>query len=297
VGRLREAGVLAQAAFTGWRRHNAPRLGAALAYYTALSLAPLLLVILGIAGVALGEEAARGRIVGEIQNLVGAEGGRAIEDIVANARRPASGVLATIIGIVTLLLGASGVFGELQAALNTVWEVQSSPDRGWIGTIKDRFWSLTMVLGTGFLLLVSLVVTAGVSAAGEVLRTYGPGFEAITHLVVFVVSLAVVTGLFALIFKYLPDTAIAWRDVWLGAFTTAVLFLVGKFAIGFYLGHASIGSAYGAAGSFVVLLVWVYYSAQILLYGAEVTKVYRKQRGTRGDAARSSRRRRSAGPA
>jgi membrane protein len=297
MGRLRTAGALARAAFAEWRSDNAPRLGAALAYYSALSLAPLLLVILGIAGMALGEDAARGRIIGEIRNLVGEDGGQAIQDILANARRPESGVIATLIGVTTLLVGASGVFGELQSALNTVWDVEEVRSQGWLRIIKDRFLSLTMVLGTGFLLLVSLVVTAAVSAAGELLRNFGPAFEALTQLAVFVVSLGVITVLFALIFKYLPEVTIAWRDVWIGAFTTAVLFVLGKSAIGLYLGHASIGSAYGAAGSFVVLLVWVYYSAQILLFGAELTQVYAKQRSERQDSARAAPPKRSAAAA
>src|SRR5581483_5891761 len=185
---------------------------------------------------------------------------------------------ATVVGIVTLLLGASGVFGQLQDALNTVWEVEPKPGRGIWGLIKDRFLSLTMVFGTGFLLLVSLVITAAVSAAGGTLRGLGPGLEAI----------AVVTLLFALIYKFLPDAKIAWRDVWVGAVATAVLFVIGKFAIGLYLGHASIGSAYGAAGSFVVVLVWTYYSAQILLFGAELTQVYANRSGSHVEPARDA---------
>jgi membrane protein len=272
-------------AFANWLDDRAPRLGAALAYYTALSLAPLLLIIIGIAGLVFGQEAARGQIVGQLQGLVGDEGARAIQDMLANARTPASGTIATIVGFATLLVGAAGVFGQLQDALNTIWEVAPRPGRGWRGFVRDRFLSLTMVLGTGFLLLVSLVVSAGVSAAGETLRGVTPGLEALTQVVVLLVSFAVVTMLFAMIFKWLPDARIAWRDVWFGAVATALLFVVGKFAIGFYLGHASIGSAYGAAGSFVVLLVWVYYSAQVLLFGAELTQVYANRRGGRVEPA------------
>ena len=267
--------------FSEWSDDKAPRLGAALAYYTSLSLAPLLLVIIGIAGLVFGEEAARGEIVGQIRGLVGDEGGRAIQEMIAHAQTPSSGIIATVIGVVTLLAGASGVFGQLQDALNTVFEVQPKPGRGLKGMIKDRFLSLTMVLGTGFLLLVSLVITAAVAAAGKTLAGVGPGTEAAIHIVVGIVSFAVVTVLFALIFKLLPDAEIAWRDVWVGAVTTAFLFVIGKFAIGLYLGHASIGSAYGAAGSFVVLLVWVYYSAQILLFGAELTQVQANRGGSR----------------
>ncbi len=273
--------TLLRDAAADWSEDKAPRLGAALAYYTALSLAPLLLVVIGIAGLVFGQEAARGQIVGQLQGLVGGDGARAIEDMLANAREPSSGFLATAIGIGMLLLGASGVFGQLQDALNTIWEVAPRPGRGWWDVVKDRFLSLTMVLGTGFLLLVSLVATAVVSAAGEVLRGLTPGMEVMMHVAVTVISLALVTVLFAMIFKFLPDATVAWRDVWFGAAATAVLFLVGKTAIGLYLGHASIGSSYGAAGSFVVLLVWVYYSAQILLFGAELTQVYARHTGSR----------------
>jgi membrane protein len=272
---------LLRAAFADWMEDRAPTLGAALAYYTALSIAPLLLVAIGIAGVVFGEDAARGQIVGQLRALMGDEGARAIQDMLANARRPASGVVATAVGIVTLLAGASGVFGQLQEALDVIWEVAPRPGRGWMGLVRDRFLSLTMVLGTGFLLLVSLVASAAVSAAGEALGGLTPGFEALAHAATAVVSLAVATALFAMIFRYLPDAEIAWRDVWAGAVITALLFVIGKFAIGLYLGHASIGSAYGAAGSFVVLLVWVYYSAQVLLFGAEVTQVYAARRGRR----------------
>ncbi len=279
MGRLRSAWDLLRTAFSDWNEDKAPRLGAALAYYTSLSLAPLLLVIIGIAGLAFGEEAARGQILGQLQALVGEQGGRAIQDMLANAQKPSSGIVATAIGLVTLLLGASGVFGQLQDALNTVWEVQPKPGRGIVGLVKDRFLSLTMVLGTGFLLLVSLVVTAAIAAAGGALASLGPGLEAAAHVVVAIVSFAVITVLFAAIFKFLPDAEIRWRDVWVGAVTAAALFVVGKFAIGLYVGHAGIASAYGAAGSFVVVLVWVYYSAQILLFGAEMTQVSANRSG------------------
>ena len=188
----------------------------------------------------------------------------------------------------TLILGASGVFGDLQAALNTVWEVKPKPNRALVGLVKDRFLSLTMVLGTTFLLLVSLVLSAALAAAGHTLHRFGPGLEALAHITAMIVSLGVITLLFALIFKYLPDALIAWGDVWIGAVVTAALFVVGKFAIGLYLGHAGIGSAYGAAGSLVVILVWVYYSAQILLFGAELTRVCASHRRARVKPARGA---------
>jgi membrane protein len=272
---------LFRAALSDWSEDKAPRLGAALAYYTSLSLAPLLLVVIAIAGLVFGEEAARGQIVGQLQGLIGDGGAKAIEDMLANAQKPSSGLFATTLGVVTLLVGASGVFGQLQDALNTVWEVEPKPGRSWKDVVEDRFLSLTMVFGTGFLLLVSLVLTSIIAAAGGTLGKLSPGLEGVAFLVVDVVSLAVITTLFAMIFKFLPDAEIAWSDVWVGAVTTALLFIVGKFAIGLYLGRAGIGSAYGAACSFVVLLVWVYYSAQILLFGAELAQVYADRRGRR----------------
>jgi membrane protein len=190
------------------------------------------------------------------------------------------GIVSSIVGIVVLLFGASGVFGELQAALNTVWEVQPKPDRGLWGMIKDRFFSFTMVLGVGFLLLVSLLLSAALSAVGRFLSERLPGGEALWQVLNFVISLGVVTSLFALIFKVVPDVKIEWRNVWIGAAVTALLFTLGKFLLGLYLGKASFASMYGAAGSLVVLVVWVYYSAQILFLGAEFTQVYARHNGS-----------------
>jgi membrane protein len=277
----RAAFGLVKGAYFEWSEDKAPRLGAALAYYTVFSLAPLLLVVIAIAAFVFGEKAAQGQIVGQIEGLIGPDSARAIQDMLANAQKPSSGIVATVVGVVMLLAGASGVFGQLQDALNTVWEVEPKPDRGLVGIVRDRFLSLTMVLGTGFLLLVSLVLSAALATAGQALHRLSPGLEAIGHVVEIAVSFGIVSLLFALIFKYLPDAKIAWRDVWFGAVVTAALFVIGKFAIGLYLGHASIGSAYGAAGSFVVILVWVYYSAQILLFGAELTQVYANRSGSR----------------
>jgi len=274
--------------YAAWREHNAPRLGAALAYYTVFSIAPLLVIVIGIAGLVFGADAARGQVMAEIEGLIGPESARALQDILKNAQSPTSGTVATIIGVVSLILGASGVFGDLQAALNTVWEVKPKPNRALIGVVKERFLSLTMVLGTGFLLLVSLLLSAALAAAGKTLHHFGPGLEALAPIAETIVSLGVLTLLFALIFKYLPDATIAWGDVWIGAVLTAALFVVGKLAIGLYLGHAGIGSAYGAAGSLVVILVWVYYSAQILLFGAELTRVCASRRKARVKPARGA---------
>ena len=265
--------------FTGWSEDKAPRLGAALAYYTVFSLTPLLMIAIAVAGFFFGAEAARGQIVSQIQALVGEQGGAAIETMVQNAAaQKSSGIAATIIGLATLLFGASGVFGELQDSLNTIWGVKPRPGRGIFGMIRDRFASFTMVIGIAFLLLVSLVLTAAISAFATMLGNAVP--EGWLHLLNAVVSFAIVTVLFAAMYKYVPDVAIEWRDVWIGAGVTALLFTIGKVLIGLYLGRGSVASAYGAAGSLVVLLVWVYYSAQILFFGAEFTKVYAKSYGS-----------------
>ena len=263
---------------------KAPRLGAALAYYTMFSIAPLLLVVIAIAGFVFGPEAARGEIFAQTRGLIGAEGAGALQDMVRSAAKPKSGTIATIIGIATLLLGASGVFGQLKDALNTIWEVKPPESRGAWGFLRERFLSLAMVLGVGFLLLVSLVLDTAVSALGKFAGNRLPGGEALWHGIELLLSFGVVTVLFAMIFRFLPDIRIAWRDVWLGAAFTALLFVVGKFALGFYLGKKATASSYGAAGSLVVLLLWVYYSAQILFFGAEVTQVYARRRGSLGSA-------------
>jgi membrane protein len=270
---------LIKGAFSGWSEDKVPRLGAALAYYTVFSLAPLLIIIISIAGFFFGDEAARGEIVGQFRGLVGEEGGKAIQTMIENAgREKGSGVFATVISIVTLLFGASGVFGELQDSLNTIWGVKPKSGRGILGMLKDRFMSFTMVLGVAFLLLVSLVLSAAIAAIGTVFG--GGDGEGLLHILNLVVSFGVITLLFAAMYKYLPDVKIEWRDVWVGAAVTSVLFTLGKFAIGLYLGKGSVASAYGAAGSLVILLVWVYYSAQILFFGAEFTKVYAKDYGS-----------------
>ena len=262
-----------------WLEDNAARLGAALAFYSVLSLAPLLVIVLAIAAVVFGEEAARGQIVAQIEGMVGTEGARAIQDMIAHAQRPEAGVIATVLGVIMLLFGAAGVFGQLQDALNTIWEVQAKPGRGVWGFLKARYFSFAMVLGTGFLLLVSLVLSAALAALGKYMTDALPGLGPVWQVVNFGVSFGVVTLLFALIFKVVPDVKIAWKDVWIGAALTALLFTLGKFLLGLYLGRSSIGSAYGAAGSLVVLVVWIYYSAQILFFGAEFTQVYAKRYG------------------
>lgn len=269
-----------------WSEDKVPRLGAALAFYSVFALAPLLLIVIAVVGFVFGRDAAQRHIVAQIASIVGLETGQAIERILESASRPESSTFAVVIGVIVLLFGASGVFAQLQDALNTIWEVAPRPGRGWKGLLRDRFLSLTMVLGVGFLLLVSLVISAGISAMAGALDDSTGKF--VGHVVNFVASLAIITVLFAMIFKVLPDVTIAWRDVWLGAAVTSALFVMGKFAVGAYLGRSSVASVYGAAGSFVIILLWVYYSSQILLLGAEFTQVYANRFGSHIEPARGA---------
>lgn len=267
---------------TEWNEDRAPQLGAALAFYTALSIAPLLVLLLRIAAAILGDDSsARLEIEHQAQSLIGKQGAEAIQAMIDSADDSKAGMAATILSLATLLFGASGVFGQLQVSLNTIWEVEPKPGRGIWGFVRDRFLSFAMVMGVAFLLLVSLVVSAGISFASGYLNPFLGKMEVLGGILNAIVSTAVITVLFALMFKLLPDVKMAWKDVWLGAIVTAVLFALGKGAIGMYLGHSALSSSYGVAGSFVVLLVWVYYSAQILFFGAELTQVYANHYGSR----------------
>ena len=270
---------LIKEAAADWSHDRAPRLGAALAYYTVFSLVPFLVVVIALIGMVLGQEAAQSAILSHIATLVGDQSAAAIKDMIQRADQPSTGLVATGLAVVTLLFGASGVFGQLQDALNTVWGVEPKEGRGVWGFIKDRFLSFVAVLGTGFLLLVSLLLSSALAVFGNWFSGLLPLPEALLHLFNFALSFVVVTGLFALIFKVLPDAKVAWRDVWVGALLTAALFTIGKYALGLYLGKSNVASAYGAAGSLVLILLWVYYSAQILLYGAEFTQVYANRLG------------------
>ncbi|MBD0315239.1 MAG: YihY/virulence factor BrkB family protein [Nitrospiraceae bacterium] len=270
---------LLKEAASDWSHDRAPRLGAALAYYTVFSIVPLLIIIIAVIGLVFGQDAAQGAIMQHIASLVGEQSAATLKDMIQRADEPSTGILATIIAVGTALLGASGFFGELQSALNTVWGLQPKEGLGIWGYIRSRFLSMATVLGTAFLLLVSLLLTAAVSSVGKWFGGLLPLPELVLQAINVLLSFIVITGLFAMIFKVLPDAHVAWRDVWVGAALTAALFTVGKFAIGLYLGKSNPGSGYGAAGSLVILLVWVYYSAQILLYGAEFTQVYANRRG------------------
>lgn len=260
-----------------WVDDNAPRLSAALAYYTLLSVAPLLIIIIAIAGVFFGESAARDQVMSQMQDLVGQQGAQAIQTAISNAHQSPHGTLAVAVGIITLVVGATGAFAELQSAMNAIWDVKPRPGGAAWGFIRKRLLTFGMVLAIGVLLLVSLVVSAALSAIQTYFTNLLPGAATIWQIVNLAVSLLVATLLFGLIYKVLPDVKIRWHDVWIGALVTAILFTAGKFAIGFYLGHASAASSYGAAGSLVVVLIWVYYSAMIFFFGAEFTQVYARR--------------------
>jgi len=273
-------GVLLKETFDEWNEDKASRLSAALAYYTIFSLAPLLIMAIAIAGSIFGEEAARGEIVGQIQGLVGKSGAEVIETAIENANKPATGTIASLISIVALLFGATGVFSQLRDALNTIWEVQPKPGLPVKGFIRQNILSFTMVLGIGFLLLVSLIISAVLAAINSYFSGLLPGFDVMWRIGNFIISFGVTTLLFAMMFKFLPDAKITWGDVLIGAAITSVLFSIGRFLLGAYLGNGSFGSTYGAAGSLVVILAWVYYAAQILFFGAEFTQVYARKFGS-----------------
>jgi membrane protein len=271
---------LIKESFQEWQKDGALDLGAALAYYTIFSLAPLLLVALAVAGLLWDRGQIQGQLIAEIQGLMGPQGAQAVQTMLENAGRHGSGVLASILGVVTILFGATGVFVQLQNALNRVWNVEAKPGLGIWSFVKTRLISFGMVLGVGFLLLVSLIVSTAVSAIGKWAAGLLPGSETLMQALTFAVSFALITFLFALMYKYLPDVEIGWRDVWIGAVVTALLFTLGKFLIGLYLGKSSVASTYGAAGSLVVVLLWIYYSSQILFLGAEFTQVYATHYGS-----------------
>ncbi|MBV9507218.1 MAG: YihY/virulence factor BrkB family protein [Acidobacteriia bacterium] len=275
-------------AVASWSDINASHLGAALAFYSMLSMAPLLVISIGIAGLVFGRAAAQGQIVWQIQNLAGNEGAQTIQSLLQHVGNPSSGVLATLVGLIVLLFGASGVFAELHDSMNAVWGVKVVQGGGIWAMIRYRFFSFAMVLGIGFLLLVSLVVSAALAAAGKYLGGWLPVPAAILDGLNLLISVVAITILFALLFKIVPDVKIEWGDVWIGAAVTSLLFSTGKLLIGLYLGKAGVGSAYGAAGSLVVFLVWIYYSAQIFFLGAAFTRIFSERHGSRSPQRRAA---------
>lgn len=271
---IKQAVPLLKKTYSRWSDHNAPRLGASVAFYSILSFAPLLVLITAIIGLVFGHEGAHGALVGEARQVMGNHGAETVDSLLKNAQKPASGTFASVIAFLILLFGASGVFTELQDALNIMWDAQNKQASGFIGMIKQRIFSFGMVLSVGFLLLVSLLLSSGLEYLGHSFSQVLPLPDFVLQILNFVVSFAVITGLFALMFKYVPAVHIDWRDVIIGAIGTALLFTIGKFALGIYLGRGSVTSTYGAAGSLVAVVVWIYYSAQIFFFGAEFTRVY-----------------------
>jgi len=265
-----------------WVDDYAPSMGAALAYYTLFSIAPLLIIAIAVAGLVFGQDAARGEIVTQIQGLIGQEGAIAVQGLLKSANEPARDIFLTVVGIITLVIGATTVFAELQSDLDRIWRVPApAKENGIWVLLRTRLLSFGLVLGLGFLLLVSLVISAAIAVLGKWWNGVFEGWEALLQSLNFGISLAATTLLFALIYKIMPRARIAWRDVLVGAGVTALLLEIGKFLIGLYLGKTSVASGFGAAGSLVVLLVWVYFAAQIFLLGAEFTWVYSHAYGSK----------------
>ncbi|MEO9102153.1 MAG: YihY/virulence factor BrkB family protein, partial [Burkholderiaceae bacterium] len=273
---------LAKQSVSSWSDDFAPSMGAAISYYTVFSLSPLLLIIIAVAGLIFGEDAVQGQLVGQLQGFMGREGATAIQTMIKAAHAPTGGIVATGVGVVLLLVGATTVFAELQSALDRIWKVPAKDKpKGLWPILRARVLSFGLILTLAFMLMVTLALSSVLSAVGKFASGWLPGSEWILQLANIGVSISLSTVLFAMIFKYMPSVKIEWRDVWTGAFVTALLFEVGKYLIGLYIGKSGTTETFAAAGSIVVLLIWVYYAAQIFLLGAEFTKVYANDRGSR----------------
>lgn len=279
------AWTLLRDTFSAWNADKVPRLAAALAYYTVFSLAPLLIITIAIAGLVLGQAAVQGQLYGQLDTWIGKDGSGLIQTMIASTQGTNSGIIATVIGAITLVLGAIGVFGQLQEAFNAIWHVPESKGAGWRGQLQERFSSLLMVLALGAFLLLSLMTSAILAALNTWAEGLLPGAPWLWDALHQVVSLLILTGLFAAMFKKVPDVSIRWSDVRPGAVLTAVLFTIGRSLIDLYLSFSAVASAYGAAGALIVILVWIYYSTLIVLFGAVFTRVYTKHVGSRSHAA------------
>ncbi|MEO6362967.1 MAG: YihY/virulence factor BrkB family protein [Caldimonas sp.] len=272
---------LVKDAGAAWIADYAPSMGAALSYYTVFSLAPLLLIVVSVAGLVFGEEAVRGELFGQLQSMMGADAAKAVEGLLVSVSKPAQGITGTIVGIAVLLFGATTVFGELQDALDRIWRAPAREEGGGLwGLLRARLLSFGMILGLAFLLMVSLVLGGVISALGKWMGPMFGGWELLAQVVNLVVGFGLTTLVFAMIYKLMPRVRVRWHDVWLGALVTALLFTVGKLLIGLYIGKSGVASGFGAAGSLIVVFVWVYYSAQIFLIGAEFTWVYARTFGS-----------------
>ncbi|MFT3717628.1 YihY/virulence factor BrkB family protein [Pseudorhodoferax sp.] len=273
--------ALCQQTVTRWAGDYAPSMGAALSYYSVFSMAPLLLIVISVAGLVFGERAAHGELFEQLAGLMGADAARALETLLASVNKPAQGIVSTLIGLGVLLIGATTVFGELQNALDRIWRAPARDTSGGLWKLlHTRLLSFGMVLGFAFLLMVSLVLGAVVSALGKWWSSAFAGWEVLAQLLNVVLGFALTTGVFAMIYKIMPRVQVRWYDVWIGAAVTALLFTVGRFLIGLYIGKSGVASSFGAAGSVIVIFVWVYYSAQVFLLGAEFTWLYARQYGS-----------------
>jgi membrane protein len=278
---VRATGRFLSATYQQWSEKKAPTMAAALAYYTIFSIAPLMIILIAAVGLLFGRDTVRQQLVAQIQGLVGENGAQAIDSMIQGANNETTGIIATVISLVVLLYGATSVFAQLQDSLDVIWDVKPKPGRAWLTMLKDRVASFSMILAIGFIMLVSLVLSAAISAVGTYASNVIPAYEAVMQIGNFVIGFAITTVLFAMIYKILPDVKIRWNDVWIGALVTAFLFSIGRFLIGLYLGKSSVASAYGAAGSLVIILIWIYYSGQILFFGASFTKVYSESFGSK----------------
>ncbi len=276
---IRRIWALLKATIDGYVEDNALSHGAAIAYYTIFALAPVLVIVIAIAGLAFGQEAAEGAISGQIEGLMGHDAAMAIQGMIRSAGNHKSGVIATVIGVLTLLITASGVFGEMQSSLNLIW--RADPPTGTVTRlVRARAASLGLVAALGFLMMVSLVISAGLTALSDLMNQTLPGAKILLRGLNFLISFTLISVLFGAIYKILPDKRIEWRDVTIGAVVTALLFTIGKTAIGLYIGSSAVASSFGAAGAFAVVLVWIYYSSQIFLLGAEFTRAYAERHGS-----------------
>jgi membrane protein len=272
---------LVKGAAAAWVADYAPSMGAALSYYSVFSLAPLLLIVISIAGLVFGQDAVRGEVFGQLRGFLGADAAKAVEGLLASVSKPAEGLASTVIGVALLLVGATSVFGELQDALDRIWRAPARDRSGGLwGLVRARLLSFGMILGIAFLLMVSLLFSAAVAALGKWWAVAFGEWELVAQFVNLGVGFAITTGVFALIYKLMPRVSVKWHDVWLGAIVTSLLFTIGRFLIGLYIGRSDLASGFGAAGSLIVVFVWVYYSAQIFLIGAEFTWIYAKTFGS-----------------
>lgn len=283
--RVRELWSLGKESVWAWSNDYAPSMGAAIAFYTIFSLAPILIIAIAVAGFVFGEETARAEVMRQIDDVAGEEAAAAVEEVLREASLPGRGITAMVLGLIAMVIGATTVFTELRSALNRIWQVPDPPEGGIWQMLWSRLIAFVLVLAVAGLLLGMVAISAVISALGDLWSSYLGGWDIALRIVDLVVSFAILSTLFALIYQYVPHADIAWSDVWLGAAVTAVLFIIGRVLIGLYLGTAGVGSGFGAAGSLVVLLMWVYYSAQIFLLGAEFTWVYAHRLGSRASSA------------